>query len=170
MPSNFPDVRPPRGLSRIFFRLPILLFRIGLGWLLGEHFLLLTHTGRRTGLPRQAVLEVVRHDPATDTYFVASGWGEKSDWFRNIQKTPEVEIQVGRRRLRAVAERLPLEEAEGELLDYARRHPTAIRSLARMIGYRISGSEEEIRALARRIPIVAFRPAPATQTTDDGEG
>ncbi len=148
--------RPPRGWGRVLWRLPIGLYRIGLGWVLGSRFLLLTHTGRKTGLPRYAVVEVRRHDPATETDYVASGFGERSDWFRNIQKTPQVTIQVGRRRMAAVAERLPLTEAERELLDYARRHPRALRTLARLLGHRIEG-EEDIRALARRIPIVAFR-------------
>lgn len=32
--------------------------------------------------------------PGTNTYYVASGFGEKSDWFRNIQKTPKVNVRV----------------------------------------------------------------------------
>jgi len=157
MTTMTPRVQPPRGWKRILWRLPIGLYRLGLGWLLGERFLLLTHTGRKTGLPRYAVVEVMRHDPITDTYYVASGFGEKSDWFRNIQKTPQVTIQVGRRKTAAVAERLPLEEAERELLDYAQRHPRALRSLARILGYRIEDPEQDVRALAQVIPIVAFR-------------
>lgn len=159
MTTTAPQVHPPRGWKRIAWRLPIWLYRIRLGWLLGERFLLLTHTGRKSGLPRQAVLEVVRYDRATNTYYVASGFGEKSDWFRNVMKTPQVSIQVGRREMAAGAERLSLEDAEHELLDYGRRHPTALRNLARILGYQIENTEEDVRALARVVPIVAFRPA-----------
>ncbi|MFQ5595096.1 MAG: nitroreductase family deazaflavin-dependent oxidoreductase [Anaerolineae bacterium] len=151
------QVHPPRGWKRIPWRLPIWLYRARLGWLLGDRALLLTHTGRKSGLPRHAVLEVIRHDPATDTHFVASGFGEKADWFRNIQKTPQVTIQVGRRNMAAIAERLPLEDAERELLDYARRHPTALRYLARILGYRVENTDEDVRALTQVVPIVAFR-------------
>ena len=49
----------PRGLACLAFRLPIGLYRLRLGWLLGDR-LLLTHIGRKSGLPRQAVIEVVR--------------------------------------------------------------------------------------------------------------
>lgn len=150
--------QPPSGLSRLFYRFPILLYRIGLGWLLGERFLLLHHTGRKTGLPRQTVLEVVRHDEESDTYFVASGWGEKSDWFRNIMQTPKVEIEVGRRHLNAVAERLEPEEAERELVDYERRHPKALRTLAKYMGFDFSGTREDIYAMVQQLPMVAFRP------------
>ena len=158
MSSKTVPSHPPRGLGRILVRLPIWLFRARLGWLLGEHFLLLTHTGRKSGCPRQTVLEVIRHDPVSDTYFVVSAWGEKSDWFRNIQKNPEVIINVGRRRLEATAVRLPPEEAERELLDYARRHPAALRILTRLVGYGVDATEAGYRALARMVPVVALRP------------
>jgi deazaflavin-dependent oxidoreductase (nitroreductase family) len=157
MPEKIRDVAPPRGLTRIFFRMPIMLFRFGLGWLLGERFLMLTHTGRVSGLKRRAVLEVMRHAGEADTYFVASGWGASSDWFRNVQKQPKVSVVVGRRRFEAFARITPLEEAEGEMLDYARRHPTALKQLARMLGYQIGSSEEDIRELGRLIPVVALK-------------
>jgi deazaflavin-dependent oxidoreductase (nitroreductase family) len=64
---------------------------------------MLTHTGRKTGRPRQ----VVHHDPDRQTFIVASGWGVQSNWFQNVQKTPQVVVQSGRRRCEATAERLP---------------------------------------------------------------
>jgi len=152
------EVKPPRGLSRLFYRLPILLYHAGLGWLLGKRFLLLTHTGRISGLPRQAVLEVIRFDRGSESYYVLSGFGEHADWFRNIQLTPEVEITIGRRCIGALAETLPHEDAEWELLDYARRYPLAIRLLPRLLGYRVDGSEEGYRALAHQFKIVRFTP------------
>ena len=79
--------QPPRGLSHILWRLPITLYRARLGWLLGDRVLLLTHTGRVSGKPRQAVIEIIRYDKVADYYLVASGFGEESDWFKNIQKT-----------------------------------------------------------------------------------
>ena len=97
---------PPGRFLRMVLRLPLWLYRLRLGFLLGRRFLLLTHTGRKSGLARQAVLEVVRHDRATGTYVVASGWGEGSDWFRNIQKTPNVVVTVGLEQFAAKAVRL----------------------------------------------------------------
>ena len=58
---------PPRGIKRLFFRFPLLLFKAGLGPLFGQRFLKLTHTGRVSGLERETVLEVVKHDTETDT-------------------------------------------------------------------------------------------------------
>ena len=148
----------PRGLLRRLARLPLLLYRARLGWLLGDRFLMLTHTGRVSGLPRQVVLEVVRHDKETDTYVVASAWGEKSDWYRNLRQTPEAALTVGRRHLDVIAERLPPEEAERELSHYAQRHPAAARSLARLMGFPVDDAEADFPALSSQLPLMAFRP------------
>ena len=73
--------------------------------------LLLTHKGRVSGQPRNAVLEVIQYDKETSTPYVASGFGEKSQWFQNIRTTPEVRIQIGNKRFPAIAERLPEDQA-----------------------------------------------------------
>ncbi len=151
--------KPPRGLMRWFYRMPIWLYRLRLGWLMGDRAILLTHTGRKTGLPRHAVLEVIRHDEEEDVYFISSGFGPKSDWFRNVQKTPQVTVSVGRRKYPALAVRLSKEEAGDEIVDYARRHPAAIKNLGRLLlGYQPDGTEEGYRALGEALPVFALRP------------
>lgn len=158
MPEKIADVQPPRGILRWLARLPIWLYRAGLGWLLGNRFLMLTHIGRKSGQPRQAVLEVVSYDRADDTYYVAVGFGENTDWYRNLLRTPDVVIRVGRRQIAVRAGRLSPEEAERVIVGYARRHPLAIRELAHVLGWRVNGAEDDYRALGRIIPIIALRP------------
>ena len=80
MSTKLRDTRPPHGLMRWLLRAPVWLYRLGLGGLLGDRFLLLTHIGRKSGQLRQNVLEVVEHDEATGAYVIASGWGDKADW------------------------------------------------------------------------------------------
>jgi deazaflavin-dependent oxidoreductase (nitroreductase family) len=92
------------------------------------------------------------------TNIVASGFGEKADWYKNVMAHPEITIQVGRRRMAACAERLPLPQATDEMLDYNRRHPAALRTLAGLLGYRSDGSEADVRFLAGVIPILALMP------------
>ena len=150
---------PLRGLARLAFRLPIWLYHLHLGWLLGDRFLLLTHIGRKSGLPRQAVIEVVRHDPTSDIYIIASGFGAQVDWFRNIQKNPNVVVQGDAHRLEAVAERLPLDVAADELHGYAQRHPRAFRTITkRLLGQELDGSAESCQRLAADVPVVALHP------------
>lgn len=73
-------VHPPKGLSRLLARLPIHLYRLGLGWLFGRRLMLVNHVGRVTGQRRQVVLEVVEHDADDGSYVVASGWGSDAAW------------------------------------------------------------------------------------------
>ena len=150
----------PRGLTRWFFRFPILFYRLGMGWLLGGRFLLLNHIGRKSGLPRQTVLEVVNHDQATGTYYVAVGFGPKTDWFRNLLQTPQATIQVKQRKLAVTADPLTPAASGEAMADYARRHPKAARTLSRMLGYDVKeGTEEEYHRVGQElVQIVALRP------------
>jgi deazaflavin-dependent oxidoreductase (nitroreductase family) len=149
----------PHGVLRWGLRLPIWLYRLHLGWLLGERFLLLTHVGRKSGRLRHTVIEVVHHDRPTDTYYITSGWGEKSDWYRNLQKTPAVTLHVGQRELAVTATRTPIDEATHVLLEYTRQHPVAFRELSQvMIGRHLNGTPEDCQMLAESVPVVALRP------------
>jgi deazaflavin-dependent oxidoreductase (nitroreductase family) len=158
MADKIKDVQPPRGLARLGWRAPIWFYRLGLGGLLGGRFVLLNHIGRKSGLPRQAVLEVVYYYKDTGAYVVASGFGEKSDWYQNVIANPKVTIQVGRNRMAARAERLPLDQTVEVLLDYNRRHPTALRNLAGILGYRTDGSEADVRFFAGVLPMIILTP------------
>jgi len=156
MPQQLRERKPPTGLSRILFRAPIWLYRWGLGWLMGKRFLLINHVGRKSGLPRQAVVEVMAHDPEHQAYLVASGFGPRSQWYQNLLATPEATIVVGRQELAVMAVPLSPAESGQAFLDYARRHPAAIKGLSRMLGYALDGTEADIRALGEAgiMPVV----------------
>lgn len=141
---------------RFLLRLPINLYRAHLGWLLMGRFLRLTHTGRKSGLPRQVVLEIVQHDRSKNTYSVFAGFGTESDWVKNIEKMPQVSIDVGRRHMQATAQRLSPADSEQILLDYARRYPVAQRVLPRMMGYQTDGSAADFAELARQGIVFTF--------------
>lgn len=156
MPEKTRDITPPKGLSRLAYRFPIWMYRMGLGNLLGNRFLLLTHTGRKSGLPRQTVLEVVRYDQQSGLLIIASGFGRKSDWVLNIQADPNVTVKSRGVQKKALARRLERQEAGDELVDYSQRHPSAMGQLARFMGYRLDGSEEDVRALGELIPMFSL--------------
>ncbi|MEU4245699.1 nitroreductase family deazaflavin-dependent oxidoreductase [Actinoplanes sp. NPDC026619] len=147
---------PPTGFSRMLWRLPILLYRRGLGGLLGRRIMLLTHTGRKTGRPRQAVIEVVEHDGTG--YLVASGFGPRADWYRNVMTEPYATIQIGGRKLRVTAIPVPAEEGGELMARYAVRHPAAARRLCKLMGFVVDGSAEDYREVGRRVPFVQFLP------------
>ncbi|WP_435214776.1 nitroreductase family deazaflavin-dependent oxidoreductase [Streptomyces sp. bgisy034] len=152
--------QPPTGWRRLAFRLPIRLYRAGLGPLLGTRFLLLHHTGRKSGRRRQVVLEVVSYDRQTDTWTVASGFGPKSDWYQNLRHRPEAVIQFGRRRFRVTAHFLSPEEGADVMADYARRHPRAARRLSSLMGFPTDGGEAAYRRIGEATPFVRLKGTP----------
>jgi deazaflavin-dependent oxidoreductase (nitroreductase family) len=148
--------RRPGLLLRWFYRAPVMLYRIGLGRLmLGQ--VMLTMVGRKSGQPRRAVVDLLKHDAATDTYYVVSAYGGGSDWYRNLEANPAVKVQTRGRKFSARAATLPPDEAEEVLLDYWRRHRLYARTMLRLVELRVR-TEEEARAAAAEMRVVAIRP------------
>lgn len=157
MVKKVKELSPPTGFSRFLFRIPIFLYKIGMGWMLGNRFLLLNHIGRKTGLPRQAVLEVVAHDKDPNRYVVAVGFGPKSQWYQNVMANPEVSIQAGGKKMKVTAEKLPPKEAGEIMVEFARRYPFEAR-FASVLGYEVDGSEEDYRKMGEMMTLIALTP------------
>jgi len=154
---QFPS--PPRGIRSIPWRLPILLYRAGLGWILGSRFLLLRHKGRKSGKVRAAVLEIIHSLPDASSYFVVSGFGTRSDWYQNILQDSCVEIQVGRKRFPAQAKQLDPPDGAALLTAYAQKNPGSLQALSKIMGYEIEFSPQGIRNFGLKIPVIEFNSA-----------
>jgi deazaflavin-dependent oxidoreductase (nitroreductase family) len=61
---------------------------------MGEHFLYLTTTGRKSGEPRSIEIWFVERDGC---HYVVSERREQSQWVKNIQHNPAVTFSVGTR-------------------------------------------------------------------------
>ena len=151
---RFPD--PPRGLKSIPWRIPIWFYKLGLGWMMGSRFLLLSHQGRKSGKIRQTVLEIIQYSPENYSYYVVSGFGTRSHWYQNIKQDPRVTIQVGSNRMAADAQQLEPGEAENIFLAYTQEYPRSIRLLAKMLNYDIVHTPEGYQAFGREIPLIRF--------------
>lgn len=136
-------------------RLPIRLYQLGLGPLLGHRFMLLTHTGRVSGKRRRVVIEVVQHDE--NGYVAVSGFGPRADWYRNVTAHPEVVIQVGRRVFPATATPIGPDEGAEIMARYGARFPRTARRLCALMGFAVDGSPDDFREVGRRVPFVRFR-------------
>jgi deazaflavin-dependent oxidoreductase (nitroreductase family) len=159
MPKSLRDIDPSKGLYRIGFRLPIFLYRLKLGWLLGKRFLMLTTIGRKSGKPHRTVIEVVFYDRQSGAYTIASGWGSKSDWYKNLRQNPRVVIHVGLRQFQANAQQLESDQAEQLLLNYAQKHPLAFRELARLMSGSVGENvTETCHTVAQEIPLITLIP------------
>lgn len=127
MAESFLTKNPPRGIFGTFAKLPILFYRLGLGGLLGEELILLNHIGRKTGAIHQTVVRIVSHEAKPEIYYIASAWGYKSQWPRNLLAHPEIVVQIGRRKLTVNAQLITPEQGARVLLDYRQRYPQAAR-------------------------------------------
>ena len=78
-----------------FNRGMLLIWRLGLGqWLnawpeVGGRILVITHTGRVTGLKRRTPLNYAIVD---DNIYITAGFGMRSDWYRNLKANPQVQV------------------------------------------------------------------------------
>ncbi|MEV6768086.1 nitroreductase family deazaflavin-dependent oxidoreductase [Nocardia sp. NPDC051030] len=130
--------------TRWFVRAPIGLFRARLGFVFGHRLLLLEHTGRKTGESRYVALETVSR-PTPDTIVIASGFGTKAQWYRNLTANPACRVSIGlRHRVPATARTLALDESELVLAEYKRTHPAAYRELSGVIEAAIGGSIDDV--------------------------
>ncbi len=153
------EIGPPTGIRRFMFRLPIHLYHMRLGFLFADRLMLLHHVGRKSGMPREVVLEVAEHDADTDSFAVASGWGPTAAWYRNVLQTPDVTIDVGRRSIAVTALPLTREEGAEIFVRYASRRATLAKYvLPRLMGYAVDGSEADFREAGMRMPFVRFVP------------
>jgi deazaflavin-dependent oxidoreductase (nitroreductase family) len=67
----------------------------------GGRIMVITHTGRRTGLRRQTP---VNYAPGDDAVYCTAGFGRRADWYRNLVADPAVEVWLPQERWRGVAE------------------------------------------------------------------
>ena len=147
---------------RCLLRAPVNLYLWKCGWLLGHRFLLLNQTGRRTGLRRHTVLEVLEYRRNGPEAVVMSAFGPDANWLRSIEAISDAEVVIGSRRFAAAHQFLEDEEAAAVIARYERRNrliaPLIRAVLSHLLGWRYRGSAEDRLRLARQLPLVAFRP------------
>ena len=73
------------------FKWPVYLWRLGLGPIIGRIFILFTHIGRKSGLPRRTMTERYYLNGRN---YAPSGFGRRPQWWRNIEVNPLVTIQT----------------------------------------------------------------------------
>ncbi len=149
-------------LQKTLFRAPVYLYHWRLGPLLGRRFLLLIHTGRRTGQRRETVLEVVQYREAGPEIVVMSAFGRQADWLRNIAANPGAEVVIGRQHFVAVHRFLDTDEAVEAVRGYEQRNrfiaPIVRAGFSRFLGWRYGGTESDRRRLVEQLPLIALRP------------
>lgn len=118
---------------------------------------MIEHRGRSSGRLYRTVVEVVgRPDTAGEEWLVVSGFGPRTDWYRNLRAGGLVAIWLGSRRCPATARFVEPEEAAGIMLTYETEHPKAAGMLHRELGLTHDGTAEGRVRLMGQIPMVGF--------------
>jgi len=143
----------PTGLMKWVYKSPILLYRLGLGFIVGRLFMLMTTIGRKSGIPRRTAIEF--HEFKGRKYIFTT-WGAKTDWFRNITANPYITIQTWRGAERVLARRITSNEELSEAFEYAKSNPT-IRAVMRLSGFKLS--REQFLEQKERFFFVTFDPS-----------
>jgi deazaflavin-dependent oxidoreductase (nitroreductase family) len=151
--------RRPGRMALVVFRLPLVLYRLGWGRLLGRTFMLLVHAGRKTGQPHLMTAMVMRYDPTTREVVIFSGWGPNSDWVRNLRARPAVRVEVGRESYTPQHRFLSEDESAAVAADFVRRHPYRVRLASRILDWPDLHSDVALHDFVRTHPFVALRPA-----------
>jgi deazaflavin-dependent oxidoreductase (nitroreductase family) len=138
-------------------KLPVFLYRLRLGWLLGKRFMQITHVGRHSGKVRRTVLAVLRFDEKTQEIYAVSAW-KGSDWYYNIQASPALQVEVGFVRYVPVQRTLSPEEITTTFIEFRKKHPIFSRMICRIPGWKWDSTYEEFLELARTLRGVAFGP------------
>ncbi len=134
---------------------PRLIYAIGLGRLYGRLVLLLTTTGRKTGLPRTTPLQYEEIDGAL---YVGSALGDASDWFRNIVANPHVAVRVGSRRFAGIAEPITDVSRVADFIEHRlRRHPRMVGAIMRREGLPANAGRTDLEDYAARRALVIIR-------------
>jgi len=98
MAVRFDPPEPPNAFVRWMFRVPAYFFRAGLGFLFGSRIIMLEHVGRTSGLTRYSCVEVVDQVEDGSAITIVSGYGERSQWYRNLRARPDIQIRTNRGR------------------------------------------------------------------------
>jgi deazaflavin-dependent oxidoreductase (nitroreductase family) len=82
---------PSQMWQKWLFKFPLILWRMGLGPLLGHHLLVITAWGRKSGLPRHTMVE---YHVRQGKIYVPSAYGDKAQWYQNLMANPHATIQT----------------------------------------------------------------------------
>lgn len=143
---------PASAVMKQVVHLPLLLWRLGLGFLFNWIILIMTTTGRKSGLPRRAAIEFHEYNGRK---YVYSGWGGRAQWYQNLLADPHVTLQSAAGTERVIAHRLADERALAEAYHHYMQNPV-LRVLFRVSGLRLD--LRDILAHKENVYLLTFDP------------
>ena len=116
--------------------------------------LLLTTTGRKSGLPR---LTPLQYEEINGVYYVASARGTAADWYRNLEANPNVEVEIQGEQTKALAETITDPKRIADFLEVRlERRPRMIGMMLRAEGLKGGFNRADLEAFASGKALVAL--------------
>ena len=140
----------PSGIMKWLYKSPILFYRLGLGFITGRIFMIMTTIGRKSGQPHRTAIEF--HEFKGRKY-VFGNWEKKTDWYRNIEAQPNITIQTWRGAESVVARKLSTDSELAEAFEYSMSNPSMCMIL-NAIGFELN--LEQFIAHKDRFTFVTF--------------
>jgi deazaflavin-dependent oxidoreductase (nitroreductase family) len=132
------------------------LYQLGLGPLVGRLVLLLTTTGRKSGLPRVTALQYEEVDGAI---YLGSSKGAQADWFKNLVANPNVSVRVKSRQFSGKAEAVTDPVRVADFLELRlRHHPRMIAAMLKADGLHAKPDRAELETYAGKLALAIIRP------------
>ena len=132
------------------------LYALGLGPLVGRLVLLLTTTGRKSGLPRVTALQ---YEEIEGAIYLGSSRGTRADWFQNLVANPCVSVRVKSRQFSGQAEPVTDLVRIADFLELRlKRHPRMVGAMLKSEGLPATPSRAELEAYAGKLALAIIRP------------
>ena len=148
---------PLDGWRKAAFQVPVHLWRLGLAPVLGKFMMLITHTGRKSGLPRRTMTESYRMN---DRYYAPCAFGKRAQWYKNMMADPRVTIQTAQGAQGAIAVRVTHEKEILEIMEAIKNRSQSMYDM--YLDYlEIRPVPEDILAKKDRIYWIRFDPTDA---------
>jgi len=145
---------PTGGWRKAMFKWPVQLWRLGLGPIIGHQMVLISQTGRKSGLTRRTMTEL---HVVNGKRYAPSGFGRRSQWYRNIEADPRVTIQTASGAESVIASRVTDDDELLSLMDLG--DPLNLVMLRSFLdSLDIEPTEEDILAKKDRIYYLRFDP------------
>ncbi len=155
---------------KVLNRFMLIMWRLGLGPMLNMgpalagRYMVVTHTGRKSGMKRRTP---VNYAVVDDEVYCTAGFGSVSDWYRNLIANPQVEVWLPDGWWAGIAEEVTHPEARLPLLRQV-LIGSGFAALAAGVDPK-QMTDEELDALTKDYRLIHIRRV-AARTGQDGPG
>lgn len=155
---------PDNPITRKLYKTPILLYRLGLGKVIGKYIMIISTFGRKSGKVRRTPIEYYRI--GNDIYAI-SGFERDPDWYLNLQANPHVTLQTDQGAHHVIARRPETDEEWEGIIKYIKKSPIPTLVIPEVVAHL---DDPEVQKQIRDWPVVFFEatdePCPADLEID----